>query len=235
MRAGSCGTTSSSLAEHVRMSGKKHDCSLSGPCPSKSSACTFGKRLRPLDYPGMTKLITCCKQLTINWHSGILVVLAGISSPAYGTGKTHALARIFSAAWQAGKIAIYTTGPELEERFTNFQRYRTNSDGQREWLDDESIYSQSLKDLRRANILLIDEADRMKKEGWAERNLFKIVNASLSNDNIVVMATNSLQNLPPPIQDRAHDSEEGAIIIDLSDVPSYRRLFAHREPEWMRR
>ena len=93
----------------------------------------------------------------------------------------------------------------------------------------------SLKDLRRANILLIDEADRMKKEGWAERNLFKIVNASLSNDNIVVMATNSLQNLPPPIQDRAHDSEEGAIIIDLSDVPSYRRLFAHREPEWMRR
>ena len=184
--------------------------------------------LRSRQFPAVKQLLRACHRLTKTWPAGALVMFVGHTKPAYGTGKTHALARIWRAAWQAQKTAIFTTAPELEKKFTSFK--------------EEEEYEQTLAQLYEVDVLLVDEAHRMTHQdgnSWVERHLFSVVDHLLKNDRIVVLAANSLMDVHPAIVDRAYDNEEGALIVDLSEVKSYRKRHIGSEkaiglPNWMR-
>lgn len=168
------------------------------------------------------KALKVCKALVSRRFPAALVLLTGDSSPGYGTGKSHLLARLWAAAWKIGMTCILTSSPKLERRFTQF--------------GDEEERTRILNMLHNVDVLLVDEAHRLTVRdgnGWTERNLFSLINHLLENNKTIVLASNSLSGIHPGIINRAKDSERGGIMIDLSSVSSYRERHAG-VPEWLR-
>lgn len=164
-------------------------------------------------------------------EQGAFVVLAGVKAPAYGSGKSHALARLWQMAHEDGVPVVYTTAPELQKRLTSFDTH--DPDGNE--LPGAVTYRQHLADLAAARVLLIDEATRATSGGWVETQIaFQVIDRALQERRIVVLATNSFNDLHPALQDRAHDRAHGAIIVDLSDIPSFRRRDDQPDtPDWV--
>lgn len=176
---------------------------------------------QPRDEP-FNEALRTCKNLASRKFPPALVLLTGNSRPAYGTGKSHLLARLWAAAWKAGMTCILTSSPQLERKFTQF--------------DDKEKRTRIFNMLYNVDVLLIDEAHRITIKdgnGWAERHLFTLINHLLENNKTIVLASNSLSGIHPGIVNRAEDNRQGGKIIDLSDVCSYRERYIG-EPEWLK-
>lgn len=162
---------------------------------------------------------------TERWPNGAWLSYDG----GYGVGKTHFLAMIYRRAVEEGKAVYYTTGPEFTEQMLTFS-------------GDEAEHERKALTRRMiaAEVLLIDEADRMPRkdgDGWVERGLFYVLDkrielaeAGAANFH-TVLAGNALYDwpgrqgrLPGTIKSRGRAA--GSYVVDLRGVPDARPIFS---------
>ena len=185
------------------------------------------ERYSDADIPPATKqeirakldlALRAARRFSEAWPAGILLTFDG----AYGAGKTHLLAKIWARAQQCGKSAIYITGSELEHAMTNFTGPSANQ--------EREAMRQDLLDV---DVLVVDEVDRMTfrdGNGWAERNLFAIVDGRLMAGRSTVLAGNGFDRLPGAIRSRAKSA--GSLFVDLAGVPDARPVLGEGDTSW---
>lgn len=133
----------------------------------------------------------------------------------YGSGKTLLLAKIYAVAWRRGLAPIYQTGMRFEGRVLDFE-----GEG-----PEPMPVTAYLGALIAADVLLIDEADKMKlapADGWVAKHFFHVIEERLNHERPTVLAGNALsRSLPGAILSRAR-ALESQFIDGLNHVPDAR-------------
>lgn len=133
-----------------------------------------------------------------------------------GTAKTHLLAKIYRFCWLKGLSCIYLTGSDLQQHLTDFSR-----DGS----GNVSLYKIKV-DLCSADMLLIDEADRISIKdgfGWTENELLDVIEKRINYGKPTALAGNRLSRLLKPVLSRCESA--GSYMLDMSAVPDGRGYF----------
>lgn len=117
-----------------------------------------------------------------------------------GTGKSHLLAAIVHASVEAGRPAIYSTLAELLGDLRDTFQPRANIS-----------FSQLLADVEEADVLCLDEVEKINPTGWAEEQLFRLLESRYRrlHQTMTILATNV------DLRDRS------ALLIESTRWPGY--------------
>lgn len=119
-------------------------------------------------------------------------------SGGVGTGKTHALAAVMSAAAVAGKSPRYASVPHLMAELRGKVK--------RDLGEGEPTAEQVVQGLSSWPLLLLDDLGAESPSTWVQETLYRIVDARYTNLLPMVVASNlSLESLIPFVGERTAD------------------------------
>jgi len=128
----------------------------------------------------------------------------------YGSGKTHLAAAIANYAVNHGVPTLFITVPDLLDslRFA--------------YADPETTFEQRFDEIRRADLLILDDFGTQNATAWAQEKLFQIINYRYINKLATVITTNlMLDEIEGRIRSRLQDDE---FVKHLKvSAPDYRR------------
>ncbi|PKN93353.1 MAG: hypothetical protein CVU44_10715 [Chloroflexi bacterium HGW-Chloroflexi-6] len=129
---------------------------------------------------------------------------------SYGCGKTHLAAAIANEAVSRGLPTLFITVPDLLDSL----RFAYNS--------PETTFEGRFDDIRKAELLIMDDFGTHNATGWAQEKLFQIINYRYINQLPTVITTNLiLDEIESRIRSRLQD-EEMVRHVRIS-APDYRR------------
>jgi DNA replication protein DnaC len=105
-----------------------------------------------------------------------------LSSPAFGTGKTHLLAALCQEMSRREKCCLFTTAPKL---FQAIQYY----------IGQNQDYTHLIQDAVRTPLLVIDDIDKAKWSEFREEVYFEIIDSRVNAGRPIALSTNKLDNL----------------------------------------
>jgi DNA replication protein DnaC len=114
----------------------------------------------------------------------------------YGCGKTHLAAAVANFAVDLGVPTLFITVPDLLDslRFT--------------YQSAEVTFEERFEEIRRADLLILDDFGTQSGTQWAQEKLFQIVNYRYTNHLPLVVTTNlSMQDIDERIRSRLMDPE----------------------------
>ncbi len=128
----------------------------------------------------------------------------------YGCGKTHLAAAIANDAVSRGIPTLFITVPDLLDSL----RFAYN--------DPETTFEQRFEEIRRADLLILDDFGTQNATAWAQEKLFQIINFRYINKLPTVITTNlMLDEIEGRIRSRLQD-EDFVKHVKIS-APDYRR------------
>ena len=114
----------------------------------------------------------------------------------YGCGKTHLAAAIANFAVSMGVSTLFLTVPDLLDHL----RFAYN--------DKEASFEDRFEEVRRSNLLILDDFGTQNATSWAQEKLFQILNYRYVNHLPLVVTTNlSLDEMEDRIRSRLQDPE----------------------------
>jgi DNA replication protein DnaC len=128
----------------------------------------------------------------------------------YGCGKTHLAAAIANFAVDLGVPTLFITVPDLLDtlRFA--------------YSDPEDTFENRFEDIRRSNLLIMDDFGTHNATAWAQEKLFQIINFRYINRLPLVVTTNlMLEQIEGRIRSRLEDPEIVTRVHILA--PDFRR------------
>lgn len=129
---------------------------------------------------------------------------------SYGCGKTHLAAAIANATVTRGVPTLFITVPDLLDSL----RFAYNS--------TETTFEGRFDDIRKADLLVMDDFGTHNATGWAQEKLFQIINYRYINKLPTVITTNLiLDEIESRIRSRLQD-DEMVRHVRIS-APDYRR------------
>jgi DNA replication protein DnaC len=128
----------------------------------------------------------------------------------YGTGKTHLAAAIANFAVGQGVETIFITVPDLLDAL----RYT--------YQDAGPSFEERFEELRRAELLVLDDFGTQNATSWAQEKLFQIINYRYINRLPLIVTTNlPLREIEGRIRSRLQDPE---VVTRITiNAPDYRR------------
>jgi DNA replication protein DnaC len=114
----------------------------------------------------------------------------------FGCGKTHLASAVANFAVELGVPTIFITVPDLLDnlRFT--------------WAGSDSTYESRFDQLRKVQLLIMDDFGTQNATAWAQEKLFQIINYRYTNQLPMVITTNnSLNEIEERIRSRLRDPE----------------------------
>jgi DNA replication protein DnaC len=128
----------------------------------------------------------------------------------YGCGKTHLAAAIANETVSRGLPTLFITVPDLLDSL----RFAYNS--------PETTFEGRFDDIRKAQLLVMDDFGTQNATGWAQEKLFQIINYRYINHLPTVITTNLiLDEIESRIRSRLQD-DEMVRHVRIS-APDYRR------------
>ena len=128
----------------------------------------------------------------------------------YGSGKTHLAAAVANFAVSMGVPTLFLTVPDLLDML------RFSYDAV------DTTFEQRFDEIRRANLLILDDFGTQNATSWAQEKLFQIVNYRYINKLPLLVTTNlSLDEIEPRVRSRLADPE--LVTTVRIAVPDYRR------------
>ena len=143
-------------------------------------------------------------------HSGWLTL-----SGEYGTGKTYLLTAIVNEARLRGVMAIYSTMSDLLDHLR--RAYKPGAEVEFDALWENII---------RCQVLCLDEVEKFSATPWADEKFSMMINERYRRwtDQVTVLATNSLDDVPGYLKSRAMDGRFKIVFVDGKDIrPELRR------------
>jgi DNA replication protein DnaC len=127
----------------------------------------------------------------------------------YGCGKTHLAAAIANQSVSLGVPTLFLTVPDL----LDWMRFA--------YADKETTFEERFEEIRRINLLVLDDFGTENATAWAQEKLFQILNFRYQNKLPVVITTNQkLSQIEERIQSRLQDHD---LVFHINiDAPDYR-------------
>ncbi len=123
--------------------------------------------------------------------NGWLLLMGG-----YGCGKTHLAAAIANFAVSLGVPALFLTVPDLLDSL----RFAFD--------DPQATFEERFEEIRRVNLLVLDDFGTHNATPWAQEKLFQIINYRYINNLSTVITTNLLlDQIEPRIRSRLEDEK----------------------------
>lgn len=114
----------------------------------------------------------------------------------YGCGKTHLAAAVANFAVSIGVPTLFITVPDLLDNL----RFAYNS--------PETTFEKRFDEIRRAELLILDDFGTQNATEWAQEKLFQIINFRYINRLPMVITTNLMdQDIEERISSRLNDPE----------------------------
>ena len=170
----------------------------------KPSGNEKAKFMAPLEKENLYKAFETCEEFS-RLQKGWLLLEGG-----YGCGKTHLAAAIANDAVDKGIPTLFITVPDLLDslRFA--------------YADPETTFEQRFDEIRRADLLILDDFGTQNATNWAQEKLFQIINYRYINKLATVITTNlMLDEIEGRIRSRLQDNEFVKHI--KMTAPDYRR------------
>ena len=124
-------------------------------------------------------------------HQGWLILQGN-----YGCGKTHLAAAIANQAASLGIASLFITVPDLLDSL----RYS--------YSDQTVTFEERFEEIRRAQLLILDDFGTQNATEWAEEKLFQIINYRYINKLPLVITTNlDMRDVDERIRSRIQDPE----------------------------
>ena len=126
-----------------------------------------------------------------------------------GVGRTHLAASIANRSVELGVPTLFLTVPDLLDSL----RFSFDS--------ETTTFEERFDDIRKAQLLLLDDFGTQNASAWAQEKLFQIINYRYINRLSTIITTNlSLEEIEERIRSRLQDIE---LVKRISiDAPDYR-------------
>jgi DNA replication protein DnaC len=142
--------------------------------------------------------------------SGFILLAGG-----YGIGKSHILMAAINQAVADGHTAVYATAEDLLDCLR--QSYSSN----------DSNSARLFENIQQAQVVAIDEIDRINPTAWSDTQLFRLFNNRYEehlygSGHLTIMATNrEVAGLDGYLLSRLRD--EGSAIFEMWDARDFRQ------------